>query len=317
MALLITGVAGFIASHVAVKMVNLYPKMQVVGIDKISYCSTVKNFKAITNSPNWHFYPVNLLSEDEMENIFKIHKITGVMHFAAESHVCNSFKNSIEFTKNNVLGTHILLELAKKFLVTRFIHVSTDETYGSKNNISTEDTILDPTNPYAATKAAAEHLVKSYYHSFKLPIIITRGNNVYGPQQYPEKVIPRFITNLLNGLPLTIQGSGLQRRSFLYIDDVVDAFMILWQKGVVGEIYNIGSEKEYTILDVAEQCISLVSSKQEIKYGEDRPFNDHRYFISSDKLKALGWTPKISFDEGLKLTYQWYNWLEKDYWTAS
>jgi dTDP-glucose 4,6-dehydratase len=333
MAILITGVAGFIASHVAVYLVKKYPELNFIGIDKLSYCSSTKNFSELQSNlldslprrdseihqaKNWQFYKINLLEEDRLEEIFLLHKITTVMHFAAESHVCNSFKNSLEFTKNNVVGTHLLLELAKKYNITKFIHVSTDETYGSKDSISTEDTILDPTNPYAATKAAAEHLVKSYYHSFKLPIIISRGNNVYGPKQYPEKVIPRFLTRLMQGKACVIQGSGEQKRSFLYISDVVNAFEILLFKGKIGEIYNIGSEKEYSIKEVAEKCISLFplyNVDKGIEYTEDRPFNDHRYYISSEKIEALGWKPMVDFDTGLKLTLEWYAQINPDtYW---
>src|SRR3972149_62534 len=195
---LVTGVAGFIGSNFIVFMVKKYPNIQFIGIDKISYCSNLDNIKDIKDYKNFKFYKYDLTDENKMNKIFEDHKINNVIHFAAYTHVDHSFGNSIEFTKNNIVATHILLEFSKKNKINKFIYVSTDEVYGSTNIISDEKSTLDPTNPYAATKAASEHLVKSYYYSFKLPIIITRGNNVYGPNQYPDKVIPLFIFRLLN-----------------------------------------------------------------------------------------------------------------------
>jgi len=236
-----------------------------------------------------------------------------VLHFAAYTHVDHSFGNSLLFTKNNILGTHVLLELAKKYSVERFIHVSTDEVYGNKNELSTEESILAPTNPYSASKSACEHLVMSYYISFGLNVIITRGNNVYGPRQYPEKLIPKFITHLRGGENCPIHGSGSQRRSFLYTEDVVRAFDLILHKGVIGEIYNIGAEKEYTVLEVFERLVGEMypdefeANIERKKFVEDRDFNDHRYFISSEKLIALGWKQKVKFDEGLRKTAEWYS----------
>ena len=315
---LITGVTGFIASNVVVYLVEKYTNIKFVGIDKNSYCSNIKNIDEISNKENFKYVQGDILDIQLIQKIFDEHKIDTIIHFAAYSHVDLSFGNSIIFTQNNVVGTHVLLEVAKEYKVKLMLHVSTDEVYGSKDSVSTEDTVLDPTNPYAATKAAAEHLVKSYYHSFKLPIIITRGNNVYGPKQYPEKVIPKFIMRLMNEKKCQIQGTGEQMRSFLYIDDVVRAFETILFKGKIGEIYNIGTNEEHTILDVASQIIDLIYPKDDpgswIQYIKDRNFNDHRYHISLDKLEKLDWRQQISFHDGIRKTLDWYQ-HHLDHWS--
>lgn len=324
--ILITGVAGFIGSHVCNYIVDKYSNYNVIGIDKISECSSLKNIEVSKNKPNFRFIKADITNLDFMNHIFIEHEIDVVMHFAAETHVCNSFGNSLKFTKNNIIGTHVLLEVAKNNNIKRFIHVSTDEVYGSKTDIqSSEESVLDPTNPYSATKLGAECLVKSYYHSFKLPIIITRGNNVFGPAQFPEKLIPKFTLRLLKNLKCNIHGSGNQIRSFLYISDVVSAFDTVLHQGVIGEIYNIGTLEEYHVIDVTHKLLDILksdklksgSSKNDfINYVTDRDFNDQRYFITTDKLKTLGWEPKISFDEGLAITVDWYknniNYWEED-----
>lgn len=217
------------------------------------------------------------------------------------------------------MGTHVLLESAKCYgKIKRFIHVSTDEVYGEQKmdqDGCVENSILEPTNPYAATKASAEFIAKSYYRSFQLPIIITRGNNVYGPRQYPEKVIPKFFNQLIRGKACTIHGDGKNMRNFLYVDDVVDAFDTVLHRGITGQVYNIGGNKENEIsnLDVAQRLIKLLdldsndgSNNELIQYVENRPFNDLRYSIDSSKLHSLGWYPKVNFDEGLKRTVDWY-----------
>ena len=303
--ILVTGVAGFIGSNLICYLVKKYKELCFVGIDKISYCSSIKNFEEIVDKENFKFIKADFTNLEFMDYIFSVYKIDTVIHLGAYSAVDMSFGNSIIYTQNNIMGTHVLLETANKYKVQKFIHVSTDEVYGCKEDESTENTILDPTNPYAATKAAAEHIVKSYYHSYKLPIIITRGNNVYGPKQYPEKVIPKFILNLLNEKPLTIQGNGLQKRSFLYVDDVCQAFDVILHHGKIGEIYNIGCKDEYSVIDVSNRLIEHFG-KGNIVYIMDRPFNDQRYFISTNKLEKLGWTQRIPFKEGLNKTIEWY-----------
>merc|ERR1719502_2060767 len=238
------------------------------------------------------------------------------MHFAAQTHVDNSFGNSFQFTRNNILGTHVLLEAAKVHDVVRFVHVSTDEVYGEGESMETapmiEDHVLEPTNPYAATKAGAEFLVKSYHRSFNLPLIITRGNNVYGPHQYPEKLIPKFINQLSRGRKVTLHGTGSNKRNFLFVEDVARAFEIILFKAKVGQIYNIGGSNERTNIDVAKDLIRLsglrASGKEEemITFVEDRVFNDFRYHINSDRLFQLGWREQVGWEEGLKRTFEWY-----------
>lgn len=308
--ILITGMAGFIASNVIIEMVKRYPNCLFVGLDKISYCSSMKNFSGISDYSNFIFVKGDITSLDLLDLLFKDYQIDHVMHFAAYTHVDRSFGNSIQFTKNNVLGTHYLLETSRKYKIKLFLHVSTDEVYGSKHTTSTEETILAPTNPYAATKAAAEHLVRSYYHSYKLPIIITRGNNVYGRHQYPEKVIPKFALLLFEGKKCTIHGKGGQKRSFLYIDDTVEAFITIFEKGGIGETYNIGLEEEHSILDLTKLMIEIIKDDKDyskyIEFVEDRLFNDKRYHINCDKLKSLGWEQRVGLKEGLKLTIDWY-----------
>lgn len=237
------------------------------------------------------------------------------MHFAAQTHVDNSFGNSFQFTQNNIMGTHVLLESAKIHNIKRFIHVSTDEVYGeqSMNQAAMqEEQVLEPTNPYAATKAGAEFLAKSYHRSFGMPVIITRGNNVYGPHQFPEKLIPKFINQMKRGRPVTLHGTGQNMRNFLFVEDVARAFEIILFKGKVGEIYNIGGTQERKNIEVTKDLLALAGyTTQEqqytmITYVEDRAFNDLRYHINSDRLKAMGWEEKVKWDEGLKITFDWY-----------
>ncbi len=224
----------------------------------------------------------------------------------------NSFDDSLQYTQDNIVGTHTLLEVCRKYgKIKRFIHVSTDEVYGEsmledEEQKKTETSVLCPTNPYAASKAGAELIAQAYYHSFKMPIIITRGNNVYGPNQYPEKLIPLFIKQLKEDKKVTIQGDGSNVRAFLHVYDVATAFKLILEKGIIGEIYNIGSDEhhEYTVMEVAKILIKLIKNTENynewITYIEDRPYNDKRYYISNQKLKDLGWKINIDFIDGLK-----------------
>lgn len=303
--ILVTGVAGFIASNLACYMVKKYPDYFFLGIDKISYCSSLKNLEEIKDYPNFEFVKADFTNLEFMDYLFKKFKIDHVLHLGAYTHVDMSFGDSIIYTHNNVLGTNVLLEVSKKYNIKLFIQCSTDEVYGNSSVMSNENSTLDPSNPYAASKSAAEQLVKSYFHSFKLPVIITRANNIFGIFQYYEKVIPKFILKMLKHEPLTIQGSGQQKRSFLHVDDVCRAFDIIFHKGKIGEIYNIGCKYEYTILELAEKIIKYFGYG-EIEYIGDRPFNDQRYFISNDKLEQLGWKQEIIFDDGLEKTIEWY-----------
>jgi dTDP-glucose 4,6-dehydratase len=314
MKLLVTGGCGFIGSNFINYFCEKYPNVVVINYDAMYYCANEENVsKEIRESSNYEFIEGNLQSYDLIKHIIKTYKPTHIIHFAAQSHVQNSFTDSIQYTKDNILGTHNLLEVNRLYNpeLQKFIHVSTDEVYGESmldenENHKTEQSILCPTNPYAATKAGAELIAQSYNHSFGMPIIITRGNNVYGPNQYPEKVIPRFINQLKEDKPITIQGDGSCVRAFLHAYDTATAFETILEKGNVGEIYNIGCDEamEYSILDVAKILIKKIKGDDEdiekwIDYIEDRPFNDKRYYISNEKLKKLGWTITISFDEGI------------------
>jgi UDP-glucose 4,6-dehydratase len=254
----------------------------------------------------------NINSADLVKHILQYYQIDHVIHFAAQSHVQTSFDDSLQFTSDNIVGTHVLLECCRKYgKIKKFIHVSTDEVYGeSMNSIDenhkTEHSILCPTNPYAATKAGAELIAQSYHHSYKMPIIITRGNNVFGPNQYPEKLIPKFIKLLKENKKVTIQGKGTAVRAFLHSYDTSTAFETILLGGKIGEIYNIGCDEgmEYSVMEVAEILIKMIKhtdqTDQWIEYIKDRPFNDQRYYISNQKLKDLGWNIKYNLMDGLK-----------------
>jgi dTDP-glucose 4,6-dehydratase len=313
--LFVTGGAGFIGSHFINNIFSKYKNIKIINFDTLYYCANEKNVNESVRqcSNRYTFIKGNLQSSDLLNYIFQQNKITHIVHFAAQSHVQTSFTDAIAYTNDNILGTHNLLEAVRLYCKTLklFIHVSTDEVYGENESadIKTEKSILCPTNPYAATKASAELLAQSYNHSFKIPIIITRGNNVYGPNQYPEKVIPRFIHQLQTGSKVTIQ-NGNCMRAFLHVYDTATAFIAILEKGNVGEIYNIGCDKgmEYSILEVAKMLIGkivnvhvddIVSISKYIEYIEDRPFNDKRYYISNDKLKQLGWNITVDFETGI------------------
>lgn len=322
---LITGALGFIASNFTNYMAQKYSDSKFIILDKKDYCSSLDNVDA--DLKNVEIVIGDIQNSELVTYILNKFQINYIVHFAAQSHVDNSFFNSIEFTKNNVLGTHILLESARVYhektsQLDKFVHVSTDEVYGEvlDDKARCEKAILDPTNPYAASKAAAEFFVKSYYYSYKLPIIITRGNNVYGKNQYPEKVIPKFICRLLEGKTLTIQGTGSSKRNFIHIDDVVSAFETILVYGKIGEVYNISGtdDSEYTIMELAKILLELFypdtdfddlsNMDKYIEYVDDRHFNDSRYYISSEKLEALGWAPvKTDFKENLRKLIDWYS----------
>lgn len=310
--LLVTGGCGFIGSNF-INYIFDSKKYNIINIDAMYYAADKYNVKEkIRNSSNYTLVEGNICSCDLVTFILENYKIDLVIHFAAQSHVQNSFDDSLQYTKDNILGTHILLECCRKVgNIERIIHVSTDEVYGeSMNHVNeqskTEQSILCPTNPYAATKAGAELIAQSYNHSYKMPIIITRGNNVYGPNQYPEKLIPRFIQQLQNNEKVTIQGEGTAVRAFLHSYDTARAFEKILEKGVVGEIYNIGCDEnmEYSVMEVAKILIKNIKKTDDydkwITYIEDRPYNDQRYYISNEKLKQLGWNITINFLDGLK-----------------
>lgn len=305
--LLVTGGCGFIGSN----FINYYkeknPDVKIINFDKLDYCSEkngINHDKLVIG---------NLKNKDLVVHILNEHNIDTVIHFAAQTHVDNSFGNSLEFTIDNILGTHTLLECCKVYnKIKRFIHISTDEVYGEvdiNHKGCTEKSLLNPTNPYAATKAGAEFIARSYFYSFNMPIIITRGNNVYGPRQYPEKLIPKFINQLINNQKCTIHGKGETRRNFIYIDDVVKAIEVILQKGIINNIYNIGTNNEYSVSEIADKLIKYLKPNDKvedwIQYVSDRNFNDYRYAIKSNELYDLGWKEETDFNKGFEYTIQW------------
>ncbi|CAA2982775.1 trifunctional UDP-glucose 4,6-dehydratase UDP-4-keto-6-deoxy-D-glucose 3,5-epimerase UDP-4-keto-L-rhamnose- [Olea europaea subsp. europaea] len=311
--ILITGAAGFIASHVANRLIRNYPDYKIVVLDKLDYCSNLKNLLPSNSSPNFKFVKGDIGSADLVNYLLIAESIDTIMHFAAQTHVDNSFGNSFAFTKNNIYGTHVLLEACKVTgQIKRFIHVSTDEVYGETDEDAVvgnhEASQLLPTNPYSATKAGAEMLVMAYGRSYGLPVITTRGNNVYGPNQFPEKLIPKFILLAMRGKPLPIHGDGSNVRSYLYCEDVAEAFDVVLHMGEVGHIYNIGTKKERRVIDVAKDICKLfnIDPDKSIECVDNRPFNDQRYFLDDQKLKNLGWTERTTWEEGLKKTMEWY-----------
>jgi UDP-glucose 4,6-dehydratase len=295
------------------RIIEKYPAYKIVVLDKLDYCASRKHLEHLERLRNFKFVKGDIQSSDLVAHILEHEKIDTVMHFAAQTHVDNSFGNSLAFTMNNVYGTHVLLECARLYGgVRRFINVSTDEVYGESSLGKTkglnEHSSLEPTNPYAAAKAGAEMMARAYHTSYKLPVIVTRGNNVYGPHQFPEKMIPKFIIRATRGLDMPIHGDGGAMRSYLYIDDVVEAYITILLRGTVGETYNIGTQKERSVTAVAHDICKIFEKdpKLTIRHVKDRAFNDQRYFISDKKLVDLGWKEKTTWEEGLQKTVYWY-----------
>jgi dTDP-glucose 4,6-dehydratase len=292
---LVTGGCGFIASNFINIMHTRYPDITFVNIDKLDYCSNIENVAQGSSI----FIEGTLCDPELLERIVTFYKFDYVFHFAAQSHVDNSFVDPLSFTMDNTYGTHVLVETCRKYIPgVDFIHFSTDEVYGESvtdEPFTEERGVLKPTNPYSASKAAAEMIVRSYIESFNMNIKVIRCNNVYGPNQYPEKLIPKFKRLLRNGEKCTIHGkrSSEIKRAFMHVEDVVDAVDIVWKKGTIGEIYNIASDDELSVMDVTQMIIRNIKGTDNydkwITYVEDRPFNDSRYYICSKKLKSLGW----------------------------
>eukprot|EP00798_Chlamydomonas_sp_ICE-L_P016599 gene16599-22839_t len=322
-AILVTGGAGFIGSHVAIRLAKNYPSYKVVVFDKLDYCASLRNLDSVKDLPNFKFVKGCIQSMDLVSYVLRSEEIDTVMHFAAQTHVDNSFGNSLAFTMNNTFGTHVLLEASRMAgTIKRFINVSTDEVYGEtslgKEEGLNESSHLDPTNPYSAAKAGAEIMARAYITSYKMPIIITRGNNVYGPHQFPEKLIPKFTLLASRGKDLPLHGDGSSVRSYLYVEDVAAAFDIVLHKGLIGEVYNVGTERERSVRDVAGDIANHFGIDMgKIVSVKDRAFNDKRYYIGSNKLEALGWKETMTYEEGLKKTIQWYLDTKcQDYWAG-
>ena len=295
---MVTGGCGFIASNFLNRMKERYPSINFVNVDKLDYCSNVEN----VNPGVATFVKGNVGNKELIEHLIKLYHFDAIFHFAAQSHVDNSFDNALSFTMDNTHATHVLVEACRRHIPdVEFIHFSTDEVYGeSKTDVPfTEDEgVLRPTNPYSASKAAAEMIVRSYIESFGMNIKVIRCNNVYGPNQYPEKLIPKFKRLLKENEKCTIHGSksATVKRAFMHVDDVVDAVDVIWRRGVPGEVYNIASDDELTVMEVTQLIIETIKGTKNyddwITYVEDRPFNDQRYYICAKKLKDLGWSQK-------------------------
>lgn len=313
--ILLTGGAGFIGSHMVDLLLARYASYRVVVLDKLDYCAAVENISNHFHAPgkNLVWCRGDIRSKCLVDYILRSENVDTIMHFAASTHVDNSFNSSISFTSNNVVGTHVLLECAREYgHISRFIHVSTDEVYGGETDFEKEDSMLAPTNPYACTKAAAELICRGYANSFQLPLIITRGNNVYGPRQYPDKLIAKSCCLLSKKQDAFIHGTGLHKRSYVYVTDMAEAFDVVLHRGNIGGVYNVGCDVERTNLDVVRDIVKACGLHEpnnpnaRIQFVKDREVNDQHYSIDSTKLRALGWREQVSWTEGIERTVKWY-----------
>eukprot|EP00186_Timspurckia_oligopyrenoides_P003492 CAMPEP_0182444464 /NCGR_PEP_ID=MMETSP1172-20130603/2906_1 /TAXON_ID=708627 /ORGANISM="Timspurckia oligopyrenoides, Strain CCMP3278" /LENGTH=344 /DNA_ID=CAMNT_0024640021 /DNA_START=206 /DNA_END=1237 /DNA_ORIENTATION=+ len=314
--ILLTGGAGFIGSCVAETLATKYPHYLIVVLDKLDYCSSQDNLSNVQTLKNFKFVRGDIRSKFLVDYLLRSENIDTILHFAASTHVDNSFQASVSFTTNNVVGTHVLLESAREYgKIKRFIHVSTDEVYGGdKDMMSSEESMLAPTNPYACTKAAAEFICRAYSISYGLPIIMTRGNNVYGPRQFPDKLIAKSAALLAAGQNAFVHGDGSHRRNYIYVTDCANAFDFILHKAEIGGVYNLGSPIEISNVNVVRQLVRLIrldenatdeECDKHIEFVADRAFNDRRYRIDMSKLQQLGWQHQISWDEGLRKTAAW------------
>ncbi len=313
MKLLITGGAGFIGSNFIHYIFKKYPDCEIVNLDLLTYAGNLENLKSLEGNKNYKFVKGDIADEKLVNELVK--DIDIVVHFAAESHVDRSILDSKNFIRTNVLGTHILLEAAKSASRRngniRFHHISTDEVYGSlwpNDAPFNESTPYDPRSPYSASKAASDHLVRAYFHTYNLPITISNCSNNYGPYQFPEKLIPLFATNLIEGKKVPLYGDGLNIRDWLFVGDHCEAIDLIIHKGKIGETYCIGGNAEKTNKEITYKILELMGKNESsIEFVKDRPGHDRRYAIDFSKIKnELGWEPKVSFEEGLQKTIEWY-----------
>ena len=329
--ILITGGAGFIGSHVVRLMVTKYPQYQIFNLDALTYAGNLENLKDIEKAANYHFIKANILEPAALKAIFEKHAISNVIHLAAESHVDRSIVSPLDFVYTNVIGTVNLLNTAKEYWKDDlsnhlFYHVSTDEVYGSlgKEGLFKETTAYDPNSPYSASKAASDHFVRAYGETYHLPYVVSNCSNNYGPNHFPEKLIPLFIHNIINKKALPVYGDGLYTRDWLYVIDHARAIDLIFHEGKNGDTYNIGGFNEWTNIDLVKLMCAQMDvklgravgeSEALITYVKDRPGHDRRYAIDATKLnKELGWSPSVTFEQGLAATIDWYlnngPWLE-------
>jgi dTDP-glucose 4,6-dehydratase len=304
--LLVTGGAGFIGSEF-VSQIARDPIVQVTVLDSLTYAGDIRNLESCNDIIN--FVKIDIRNLQELDSLFEKKKFTHVLHFAAESHVDNSISNPGLFAETNVLGTLNLLQVSRKYSIERFLHVSTDEVYGSiEEGFSTENSPLNPSSPYSASKAAAEHFVFSYLHTFDLPVLMVRCSNNYGPRQFPEKLIPYFISRLLNNESVPVYGDGKNVREWLHVSDCARAIALVLEKGKIGDIYNISSGIFRENLEVTRMLVNMLGKGPElITFVEDRMGHDFRYAIDSSKIRReLGWEPKVGLEEGLNETVKWF-----------
>ncbi len=308
MKLLVTGGAGFIGSCFVRHILNKYPDYKVINIDALTYCGNLANLKDIENNSNYRFVHGNICDKKLVREL--VSQVDCVVNFAAESHVDNSIKNPEIFIETNVQGTLNLLQASKEIGIERYLQVSTDEVYGTlgKTGYFYETTPLAPNSPYSASKASADMLVRAYYETYKLPVLTTRCSNNYGPYQYPEKLIPFFISKLLRGEKVPVYGDGLNVRDWLYVYDHCAAIDTVLHKGRIGEVYNIGGHNEKTNLEITHLILQAMGKDEtSIEYVQDRLGHDRRYAISNDKISSeLDWSPSVTFEQGIKMTIDWY-----------
>jgi dTDP-glucose 4,6-dehydratase len=327
--ILITGGAGFIGSHVVRLFVNKYPDCKIVNIDKLTYVGNLENLTDIESKKNYEFIRADINNADTVDDIFTKYKFDGIIHLAAESHVDRSISDPMEFVYTNIIGTVNLLNASRKIWKDNyenrlFYHISTDEVYGSleKGKYFTETTAYDPRSPYSASKAGSDHFVRAYSNTYKMPVIISNCSNNYGPNQFPEKLIPLAINNIKNNKSVPVYGKGENIRDWLYVEDHAKAIDLIYHKGITGETYNIGGNNEWKNIDLINKLCSIMDNKLGRKPGDsaklitfvkDRAGHDLRYAIDSGKLQnELKWAPSYNFEEGLSVTVDWY--LNNEKW---
>lgn len=309
MKLLVTGGAGFIGSNFIRFILTKYPEDEIINFDKLTYAGNPENLRDLEGNLRYKFYKGDICDPAAVEKaVGLVDKVDAIVNFAAETHVDRSILSAGSFVNTDVYGTYVLLETVKKHKIGRYIHISTDEVYGSIQRGSfTEDSPLRPNSPYAASKAGGDLLVRSYFKTYGLPVIITRSSNNYGPYHYPEKVIPLFITNALQDRKLPLYGDGKNVRDWLYVEDNCAGIDVVLRKGKEGEIYNIAGESERQNIEITKLVLKeLGKSEDLIEYVKDRPGHDRRYSLDCSKLKKMGWKPLVKFEDGLRKTVRWY-----------